>query len=212
MVVQPVARPVTWLVCPRACEIGGTTLHNWSHNHLWPGCDLLRFVIAGPELWTWFVLAATKFARTIIYDSYYQSRDLSAIYLRFVWFCGSNRVAIPVWLSLIFRQTYDRPATDLLPGHDCPCSRELWRPRLDRHMILKTDLRPICDHIPNRHDFAFEFAPWSGEYGGEPCRIVNLKTDWDTVKMDHAVALQALVHFKSCKASLLGNFIPIFSH
>ena len=61
--VRKVARPIAWspsqsadhsrLVSPRSCAVDGTTLHEWSHDHVRPICDILWFVIAGPEFWTW---------------------------------------------------------------------------------------------------------------------------------------------------------------
>ena len=53
MVTQSVARPVARLVSPRSCAIDGTTLYDWSHDRIRPVCDLLRFLITGPEFWTW---------------------------------------------------------------------------------------------------------------------------------------------------------------
>ena len=46
-------RPVARLVSPRSCAIDSATLHDWSHDHVRPVCDLMRFVIASPEFWTW---------------------------------------------------------------------------------------------------------------------------------------------------------------
>ena len=49
---QSVARPVARIVSPRSCAIDGTTLYD-SHDRIRPVCDLLRFLITGPEFWTW---------------------------------------------------------------------------------------------------------------------------------------------------------------
>ena len=49
MVAQLVARPVMRVVSPWLRAIDGTTLDDSSHDHVRPICDLLRFVLVGPE-------------------------------------------------------------------------------------------------------------------------------------------------------------------
>ena len=76
--------PITWAVVriPRPCAIDGATLHDWSHNHMRPVSDLLRFEILGLEFWT-IDLTATNFFLQITHDFYDHSHDISTIYPRF---------------------------------------------------------------------------------------------------------------------------------
>ena len=104
MVAQSVARPVPRLGIAWSCAIDGTTLHDWSHDNMRHICDLLRFITADPEFWTWppallrpnlLVRSPTtsKIKRMIC-----QCFNCDSSYL---WSYGfRNMVASPVWLGL----------------------------------------------------------------------------------------------------------------
>ena len=52
---RPASRKTTRTTCrTRSCAmIDGANVIEWSHAHVRPSRDFLRFVIAGPEFWTW---------------------------------------------------------------------------------------------------------------------------------------------------------------
>ena len=104
MFAQSVARQVARLVSPRSCTIDSKTLHDWSHDHVRPVCDLLWFMIAGPEFWTWpsTLLRPNLVVRspTTLWLIARLVSNLSAIHLILWPYIGHNMITSPVRLGI----------------------------------------------------------------------------------------------------------------
>ena len=104
MIAKSIARPVAPLVSQRSWATEDTTMHDWSHGHVRPVCDLLRFVFAGTEFWTW---SSTLLQPNLPAQSPTTSKINHAFCQRFIcdssyfWsYTGRYMVASPVWLGI----------------------------------------------------------------------------------------------------------------